>query len=65
MKKVSAFKNIPPNTLKAIAESCYETLIKPFNNTLLTFSFPAELKSADVGPVSKRRPIRDEKLQTC
>ena len=54
MKKVSGFKNIPLNTLKAIAESCYETLIKPSNNTLLTSSFPAELKSADVGPVSKR-----------
>ena len=54
MKNVGTFKNIPRNILKASVESYYETLTKPFNNTLLTSSFSAELKIADVSPISKR-----------
>ena len=53
-KKASTFGNIPPNILRASRESCSETLAELFNNTLLTSSFPAELKFADVSPVSKK-----------
>ena len=53
-KKASTFGNIPPNILRASRESCSETLAELFNNTLLTSSFPAELKFADVSHVSKK-----------
>ena len=50
MKKVSTFKNVTPNVLKASIESCSEVLIKVFNNTILTSDFLDKLKVADVSP---------------
>ena len=46
--------------MRAIKESCSETLAELFNNTLLTSSFPTELKVADVSPVFKK----DDPLKT-
>ena len=41
--------------MRASKESCSETLAELFNNnSLLTSSFPTELKFADVGPVFKK-----------
>ena len=59
-KKASTFGNIPPKILRASKESCSETLVELFNNTLLTSSFPTELKIADVSPVFKK----DDPLKT-
>ena len=59
-KKTSTFGNIPPKILRASKEGCFETLADLFNNTLLTSSFPTELKVADVSPVFKK----DDPLKT-
>ena len=53
-KKTSIFGNMPPNILRASKESCSKTLAELFNNTLLTSSFPNELKVAEVSPVFKK-----------
>ena len=50
----SIFGNIPPKILRASKESCSETLAELFNNTLLTCSFPTELKVAVVSPIFKK-----------
>ena len=59
-KKASTFGNIPPNILRASKESCSETVVEPFNNTLLTSSFPTELNIAYISPVFKK----DDPLKT-
>ena len=46
--------SILPKILRASKESCSETLAELFSNTLLTSSFPTELKVADVSPVLKK-----------
>ena len=46
--------------MRASKESCSETLAELFNNTLLTSSFPTELRVADLNPVFKN----DEPLKT-
>ena len=53
-KRASTFGNTPPKILRASKESWSETLAKLFNNTLLTSSFPTELKVADISPVFKK-----------
>ena len=53
-KKASTFGNISPKIWRASKESFSETLAELFNNTLLTSSFPTELKVADVSPVFKK-----------
>ena len=52
-KKASTYGNIPPQILRAIKESCSVTLTELFNNTLMTSSFPTDLKVADVSSVFK------------
>ena len=59
-KKASTFGNIPPNILRTSKESCSGTLAELFNNTLVTSSFFAELRVADVSPVFKK----DDPLKT-
>ena len=46
--------------MEANKESCSGHLAKLFNNTLLTSSFPTELKVADVNPIFKE----DDPLKT-
>ena len=50
-KKASKFGNVPPKILRTSKESGSETLAELLNNTLLTSSFPTELKVADISPV--------------
>ena len=59
-KKASTFGNILPKILRASKEGCSESSAELFNNTLLTSSFPTELKVADVSPVFKK----DDPLKT-
>lgn len=53
-KKASTFENIPSNILRASKQSCWETLAQLSSITLLTYSFPTELKVSDVNPVFKK-----------
>ena len=66
-KKASTFGNIPPTILRASKQCCSETLAELFNDTLLTSSFPTELKIADVSldfkkddPLTLNGPIPDK-----
>ena len=52
-EKASTFSNVLPKILRASKESCSETLAELFNNTLMTTSFPTELKAAHVSPAFK------------
>ena len=60
LRNLKTFGNILSKILRANKESCSETLAELFNNTLLTSSFPTELKVADVSPVFKK----DDLLKT-
>ena len=51
---------MPQKVLRASKESCSETLVERFNNTLLISIFPTKLKVADVSPVFKK----DDPLKT-
>ena len=53
-KKARTFGNIPPKILRTSKESFSETLAELFNNTLLTSSFPTELKVADVSLIFRK-----------
>ena len=59
-KKASTIGNIPQKFFRESKESCFETLAELFNNTLLTCSFPTELKVANVSLVIKK----DDPLKT-
>ena len=52
--KASTSGNKPPKILRASKESCSETAAELFSSTLLTSSFPTELKVEDVSPVFKK-----------
>ena len=51
IKKLTTFKNIPPNVLKSRAHSCSKTL---FNDTKCNSEFPEELKLAEVTAIFKK-----------
>ena len=53
-KKTSTSGNIPPKILRVSRGSCSEALVELFNNTILTSSFPTELKIADVSSVFEK-----------
>ena len=60
-KKSSTFKNIPAKILKISRNSCSETLKALFSKTVLTGTFPNELKLADVTPVFKKEnPLKSK-----
>ena len=60
-KKSSTFKNIPAKILKISRNSCSETLKALFNKTVLTGTFPNELKLGNVTPVFKKKnPLKSK-----
>ena len=64
VKKSSTLKNIPAKILKISRNSCSETLPDLFNKTVLTGTFPNELKLGNVTPVFKKEnPLKSKKYR--
>ena len=55
-KKATTHKNIPPKILKSNSDVCVEPLTKIFNGYVENWSFPDELKCADVTSLPKNGP---------
>ena len=54
-KRATTFKNIPRKILKNNCDMCSEPLQDIFNNCIRSFTFPDELKCADLSSLHKQK----------